>query len=62
LIVQSGARDLRVGAAMVYAAHSNYVVASPQCPSDDVRGLVELVRVRVRERLGVELTPQIEVW
>jgi UDP-N-acetylmuramate dehydrogenase len=62
LIVQSGARDLRFGAAMVYPAHSNYVVASPQCPSDDVRGLVELVRTRVRERLGVELTPQIEVW
>jgi len=62
LVVQSGARDLRVGEAMVYAAHANYVVASPRCPSEDVRGLVELVRTRVRERLGVELTPQIEVW
>ena len=62
LVVQSGARDLRVGEAMVYAAHANYVVASPQCPSEDVRGLVELVRTRVRERLGVELSPQIEVW
>jgi UDP-N-acetylenolpyruvoylglucosamine reductase len=24
--------------------------------------LIELVRAKVRERLGVELTPQIEVW
>jgi len=62
LVVQAGGRDLRVGAAAVYAAHANYVVAAPNCPSDDVRGLIELVRAKVRERLGVELTPQIEVW
>jgi UDP-N-acetylmuramate dehydrogenase len=62
LVVQAGARDLRVGEASVYPAHANYVVASPGCSSDDVRGLVELVRSRVREQLGVELTPQIEMW
>jgi len=62
LVTQAGARDLRVGEATVYAAHANYVVAHPGCTSDDVRGLVEAVRARVRERLGVELTPQIEMW
>ena len=62
LIAQSGARDLRVGDASVYAPHANYVVAGPHCSSDDVRTLVETVRSRVREKLGVELTPQIEVW
>jgi len=62
LVVQAGARDLRVGEAAVYAAHANYIVASSKCPSDDVRALIELVRAKVRERLGVELTPQIEVW
>jgi len=62
LVVQAGGRDMRVGAASVYAAHANYVVAGPDCSSADVRGLIELVRSRVRERLGVELAPQIEVW
>jgi UDP-N-acetylmuramate dehydrogenase len=62
LVVQAGARDLRVGAASVYGPHANYVVAGPRCTSDDVRGLVEAVRSCVREKLGVELTPQIEVW
>jgi UDP-N-acetylenolpyruvoylglucosamine reductase len=37
-------------------------MAGPHCSSDDVRTLVETVRSRVREKLGVELTPQIEVW
>jgi UDP-N-acetylmuramate dehydrogenase len=62
LVVQAGARDLRVGDASIYPAHANYVVAGPHCGSDDVRTLVETVRSRVREKLGVELTPQIEVW
>ncbi|MFM8890551.1 MAG: FAD-binding protein, partial [Planctomycetia bacterium] len=62
LIVQAGARDLRVGEAAVYAQHANYVVAAAHCTSDDVRGLVEMVRAKVRERLGVELAPQIEGW
>jgi UDP-N-acetylmuramate dehydrogenase len=62
LVVQAGARDLRVGGAAVYGPHANYVVAGPQCSSDDVRALVEGVRAQVRDRLGVELSPQIEVW
>jgi UDP-N-acetylmuramate dehydrogenase len=62
LVVQAGARDLRVGGASIYGPHANYVVAGPQCTSDDVRALVEQVRAAVRDRLGVELSPQIEVW
>ena len=62
LIAHSGARDLRAGDASVYAAHGNYVVAGPHCSSDDVRTLVETVRSRVRDKFGVDLTPQIEVW
>ncbi len=62
LIEQSGGRDLRVGSAAVYGPHANYLVVGADCPSDDVRALVELVRATVRDRVGVELTPLIEVW
>lgn len=62
LVVQAGARDMRSGDAAVYAPHANYVVAGPRSTSDDVRSLVEAVRRRVRDQLGVDLTPQIEVW
>jgi UDP-N-acetylenolpyruvoylglucosamine reductase len=37
-------------------------VAGAGCTTDDVRTLVERVRVRVRDTLGVDLTPQIELW
>jgi len=62
LVTQAGARDIRVGEASIHSPRSNFVVAQPGCTSDDVRLLVEQVRARVRERLGVELTPQIELW
>jgi UDP-N-acetylmuramate dehydrogenase len=62
LIGQAGGRDLSSGGATVYGPHANYVVASPRTSSDDVRALVELVRERVRQRLGVELVPLIRVW
>ena len=62
LIEQAGGRDLRAGEASVHPPHANYVVAGPGCSADDVRRLVEQVRDRVRQRLGVELTPLIQVW
>lgn len=62
LIGQAGGRELSCGGATVYGPHANYVVAGPRASSDDVRGLVELVRERVRQRLGIELVPLIRVW
>jgi UDP-N-acetylmuramate dehydrogenase len=62
LIEQAGGRELRSGEASVYPPHANFVVAGPRCTADDVRTLVELVRDRVRQRLGVELAPLIQVW
>lgn len=62
LVAQAGGRDLRMGDAAVHGPHANYVVVGPRCDADDVRRLVETVRARVRDRLGVELAPQIEAW
>jgi UDP-N-acetylmuramate dehydrogenase len=62
LIEQAGGRDLSSGEAAVHPPQANYVVAGRRCTSDDVRSLVEQVRERVRQRLGVELTPQIRIW
>lgn len=62
LITQAAAKDLFAGEARVAASHANFVIAKPGCTSGDVKALLELVRTQVRDRLGVELTPQIEVW
>lgn len=62
LISQSGAKDRTVGNASVSSSHPNFVVSKAECSSDDVRNLIEQVRSQVRDQLGVDLKPQIEVW
>jgi UDP-N-acetylmuramate dehydrogenase len=62
LISQAAAKECSVGDASVVSSHANFLVTKPQCSSDDVRSLLEQVRTQVRERLGVTLEPQIEVW
>jgi UDP-N-acetylmuramate dehydrogenase len=62
LITQAAAKDLFAGEARVAPSHANFVIAKPGCTSGEVKALLEMVRTQVRDRLGVDLTPQIEVW
>lgn len=62
IIAQAGCRGMRVGGASIHGTHANYVTVQAGASSDDARALVEMVRTQVRQRLGVELAPQIESW
>ena len=62
LIDQADLKNTRVGAAEVNDRHANFIVAHEGATSDDVLKLIDLVRERVFERLGVELEQEIEVW
>ncbi len=62
LIDQAGLKGARAGLAEVSDRHANFIVAEANCPSRDVIALIELVRERVADRLGVELETDIEVW
>ncbi len=62
LIEQAGLKATRVGGAEVSERHANFIVVSPEAKSADVLKLIELVRSRVAEHLGVELETEIEIW
>jgi|SRR6185295_2511951 len=62
LIEQAGLKGTRVGQAEVSERHANFIIASPSAASDDVLKLIDEVRARVLERLGIELETEIEVW
>jgi UDP-N-acetylmuramate dehydrogenase len=62
LIEQAGLTGTRVGGAEVSQRHGNFIVASEGATSTDVLKLIDLIRSRVAERLGVELEPQLEIW
>lgn len=62
LIEQAGLKNLRLGQAEVSERHANFIVAHPGATSQDVLGLIEQVRDRVMERLGIDLETEIEIW
>ncbi|MCE5268032.1 MAG: UDP-N-acetylmuramate dehydrogenase [Planctomycetaceae bacterium] len=62
LIDKAGLKGTRIGGAAVSDRHANFIVAEPECTSQDVLRLIELVRGQVRDRMGVELELELEIW
>lgn len=62
LIEQAGLKGARIGGAEVSDRHANFIVAEAETTSSDVLKLIDLIRGRVAERLGVELELEIQVW
>jgi len=62
LIDQAGLKGETVGGAEVSQRHANFIVAHPKATTGDVLKLIDLVRSRVAERMGVELETEIEIW
>jgi UDP-N-acetylmuramate dehydrogenase len=62
LIEQAGLKGTRIGQAEVSDRHANFIVAGEGAKSEDVLALIDLVRSRVAERLGVDLETEIEIW
>lgn len=59
LVEAAGLKGFRVGGASVSSLHANFFVADVGARAQDVFDLVCEVQTRVREELGVELTPEI---
>jgi UDP-N-acetylmuramate dehydrogenase len=62
LIDQAGLKNTRYGQAEVSDRHANFIIADQGATSQDVLKLIEVVRERVSERLGIELETEIEIW
>ncbi len=62
LIDQAGLKNTRHGQAEVSDRHANFIVAEEGATSADVLQLIETIRERVEEKLGIELETEIEVW
>lgn len=62
LIEQAGLKGSRVGGAEVSERHANFIIANEGTTAQDVLKLMDQVRSRVAERLGVELETEIDIW
>jgi UDP-N-acetylmuramate dehydrogenase len=62
LIEQAGLKGARHGGAEVSDRHANFIVAQPGASASDILHLIDLIRQRVWQQFGYELTPQIQIW
>jgi len=62
LIDQCGLKGERVGGAEVSQRHANFFVTDEGATPQDVLQLIDVVRSRVAERMGVELELEVEIW
>ena len=62
LIDDAGLKGTRIGGAVVSDRHANFIIAEPECTTQDVLRLIDLVRSQVRDRMGIELELELEIW
>ncbi len=62
LIEKSGLKGTRIGGAVVSERHANFIIAEPDCTSQDVQRLIDLVRGQVNDRMDVRLELEVEIW
>ena len=61
LLEGAGLKGARMGGAAFSTEHANFIVNLGSARAEDVRGLIELARSRVKERSGVSLEPEVRM-
>jgi UDP-N-acetylmuramate dehydrogenase len=61
LIEKTGLKGERVGGAMISPKHANFIVNTGGARASDILALMDLARKKVKEKMGVELEPEIRV-
>jgi UDP-N-acetylmuramate dehydrogenase len=62
LIHQAGLKGAHVGNVQISEQYPNFVVIDPTGSAADVCELIDLISRTVKDRLGVELVPSLEIW
>lgn len=62
LIDQAGLKGMRIGNAEVSTKHANFILAYPDCASDDVMKLIKIIKEKVYERNQIELETEVQIW
>jgi UDP-N-acetylmuramate dehydrogenase len=62
LIDETGLKGLRIGDAQVSPVHANFFVNLGKATPGQFQELMDRVRTAVKEKHGVELEPEVEIW
>lgn len=61
LIIQSGMQGYQVGDAQISTKHPNFIVNIGEATYEDMRGLIEIVKEKVKETTGITLEEEIVI-
>lgn len=61
-IERAGLKGKRVGHAMVSTVHGNFIINDGQARAADVLELIAEIKATLRQRLGVDLEEEVEIW
>ena len=62
LIEEAGLKGRKVGGAEVSSVHANYVMNRGDASGSDVRELIDLIVETVKDRSGVTLEVEVDIW
>jgi UDP-N-acetylmuramate dehydrogenase len=62
LIDQSGLRGLSVGGAQISVKHCNFIINVQDASADDVKNLIDLTVYKVKEKTGITLMTEVEMF
>ena len=62
LIEDCGLKGFTVGGAQISEKHAGFVVNLGGATAADVRATLELIQEKVKEKSGVELEPEVQIW
>ncbi len=61
-IDESGFKGYKVGGAEVSTKHAGFIINNKNATAKDVLELVDIISNSIKEKYGVEIKPEIEIW
>ncbi len=62
LIEQCGLKGTKINNAMISKKHANFIVNIGKAKASDVKKLIDLCKEKVKDKFGIELEEEIELW
>lgn len=62
MIDRGGLKNLKIGGAEVSEKHANFIIAHKECTASDIKRLIDAVKQRVKEKNGIDLELELEIW
>ncbi|MFH1441257.1 MAG: UDP-N-acetylmuramate dehydrogenase [Candidatus Omnitrophota bacterium] len=62
LIDLCGLKGKRIGGASVSLKHANFIVNTGDAKTEDILGLVELIKKQVKKKFNINLEPEVKIW